>query len=97
MNCPHHLKRCNVIGLGLAGCPLCGVKQTKITHCKKRSVPCTLRFLHCMALLDLNEYGWMIVDGKLEYDWESQENIKATRDRVGLLFKGCSCSSVTAC
>ena len=39
----------------------------------------------------------MILDGKHECDWESQENIKATRYRVELLFKGCSCSSVTAC
>ena len=50
-----------------------------------------------MRLLDLTQYGWKIVDGKLECDWESVGNREAVRQQVGLLFQGCSCSSVTAC
>ena len=50
-----------------------------------------------MSLFDLTQYGWKVVEGKLECDWESDENQKAIRERVGLLFRGCSCSSVTAC
>ena len=50
-----------------------------------------------MTLLDLTQYGWMVVEEKLECDWESAENQTAVRERVGLLFRGCSCSSVTAC
>ena len=30
-------------------------------------------------------------------DWESSENQTAIRERVGLLLRGCSCSSATAC
>ena len=48
-----------------------------------------------MSLLDLTQYGWRTVDGKLECDWESVED--QVRERVGLLFRGCSCSSVTKC
>ena len=50
-----------------------------------------------MVLLDLTQCGWKIVDDKLEIDWESDENLSAVRERVGLLFRGCSCSSVKAC
>ena len=50
-----------------------------------------------MTLLDLTQYGLMVVEEKLECDWESAENQTAVRERVGLLFRGCSCSSVTAC
>ena len=50
-----------------------------------------------MRLLDITQYGWKIVDGKLECDWESVENREAVRQQLGLLFRGCSCSSVTAC
>ena len=48
-----------------------------------------------MRLLDLTQYGWKI--GKLECDWESVGNREAVRQQVRLLFRGCSCSSVTAC
>ena len=37
------------------------------------------------------------MEGKLECDWESPQNQAAVRERVGLLFRGCSCSSVAAC
>ena len=47
-----------------------------------------------MRVLDLTQHGWKIVDGKLECDWESVGNREAVRQQVGLLFRGCSCSSV---
>ena len=50
-----------------------------------------------LTLLDLTKYGWKIVEGKLVCDWESSENQTAIRERVGILFRGCSCSSTTAC
>ena len=53
-------------------------------------------FILCTSI-DLTKYGWKVVEGKLECDWESPQNQAAVRERVGLLFRGCSCSSVTAC
>ena len=50
-----------------------------------------------LTLLDLTNYGWKIVEGKLVCDWVSSENQTAIRERVALLFRGCSCSSTTAC
>ena len=50
-----------------------------------------------MTLLDLSQCGWNIVDDQLECDWDSDENRDAVREWVGLLFRGCSCASVTAC
>jgi hypothetical protein len=34
---------------------------------------------------DLTQYGWKIVNGRLECDWESVENREAVRKPVGLL------------
>ena len=39
-----------------------------------------------MRLLDITHYGWKIIDGKLECDWESVENREAVRQQLGLLF-----------
>ena len=58
---------------------------------------CGIRMPVITRLLDLPQYGWKIVDGKLECDWDSVENREAVRYQLGLLFRGCSCSSVTAC
>ena len=33
----------------------------------------------------------------LSYEWESDENRSIVRQRVSLLLRGCSCTSVTAC
>ena len=46
-------------------------------------------------MTSITEYGWKIVKGKLECDWDSVENMAAVKERVGLLFKGCS--SASAC
>lgn len=43
-----------------------------------------------MDLLKLTDYGWKIEDGRLECDWDSPENVASVKERVGLLFKGCS-------
>ena len=50
-----------------------------------------------MTPLDLSQYGWNIVDYQLECDWDSDENRDAVGEWVELLFRGCSCPSVTAC
>ena len=52
-----------------------------------------------LTLLDLTKYAWMegIVEGKLVCDWESSENQPLIWEHVGLLLRGCSCSSATAC
>ena len=50
-----------------------------------------------MTILDVTRYGWKISGGKLEFDWESDENRAAVQNRVGLLFRGCSCASAAAC
>ena len=36
-----------------------------------------------MRLLDITQYGWKIVGGRLECDWESVENGKAVRYQLG--------------
>ena len=50
-----------------------------------------------MRVLDLTQYDWEILDGKLECDLVSVGNREAVRQQVGLPFQGCSSSSVTAC
>ena len=45
-------------------------------------------------LLDITHYGWIIVDRKLECDWESVVNREVVRQQVDLLFRGYSCSSM---
>ena len=46
----------------------------------------------------LTDYGWKIIDGKLECDWDSEEKyFTAVRNPVRLLFKGCSCFSAKSC
>ena len=50
-----------------------------------------------MIIPDVSDFGWKVLDGTLQYDWESYENRMAVQQRVGFLLRGCSCSSVTAC
>lgn len=49
------------------------------------------------TLPDVNDFGWKMSEGRLQYDWESDENRIAVQERVGFLLRGCSCSSSTAC
>ena len=44
-----------------------------------------------IIILYVNNFGCKVLDGKLEYDWESDENKAAVQKRVGLLLRGCSC------
>ena len=46
-----------------------------------------------MRLLDITQYSWKIVGGRLKCDRESLENGKAVRYQLDLLCQGCSCSS----
>ena len=43
--------------------------------------------MRLQLLLDLTQYGWKIVQGKLECDWEPDENQTAVREWVGLVFE----------
>ena len=46
-----------------------------------------------MVLKPLTEYGWRLQDGELLYDWDSEENRAAVRQRVQTLTKGCHCKT----
>ena len=46
-----------------------------------------------MVLKPLTEYGWRIEEGELYYDWDSEENMVAVRNRVDALTKGCHCKT----
>ena len=48
-----------------------------------------------MIIPDVSDFGWKVLDGTLQYDWESYENRMAVQQRVGFLLRECSCSSVT--
>ena len=50
-----------------------------------------------MTILELARCGWKVDEGRLEFDWESDKNRAAVQERVGLLFRGCSCASTAAC
>ena len=42
-------------------------------------------------LLDVNEFGWKVVDGCLEIDWDDSSNFEQVKESVHLLLKGCGC------
>ena len=46
-----------------------------------------------MILEPITEYGWTIKDRQLAIQWDTEDNIKAIRDRVTILTKGCKCLS----
>ena len=46
-----------------------------------------------MVLQPLTCHGWHIHEDNLTIDWDSVENIKAIRERVSLLTKGCKCKT----
>ena len=47
-----------------------------------------------MILPPLQGHGWKRQEsGRIEIDWDSEENIKKVKDRVQLLLKGCNCKS----
>ena len=50
-----------------------------------------------MTILELARCSWKVDEGRLEFDWESDKNRAAVQERVGLLFRGCSCASTAAC
>ena len=48
----------------------------------------------CNALSppDITKFGWIVVDGRIQVDWNSPENIQIIRNRVGLLVRGYKCT-----
>lgn len=44
-----------------------------------------------MVLLPITRYGWSIVEGKLTVVWDSEVNIRAVKERVCILTRGCKC------
>ena len=41
----------------------------------------------------LELYGWQIIDGLLQFDWDSAENMSKIKERVAFLMKGCGCKT----
>ena len=46
-----------------------------------------------VALPGTTQFGWKVVGADLHFDWESDENLTTIRERVKLLFRGCSCKT----
>ena len=46
-----------------------------------------------MAPKPVSEYGWKIIEGTLAFDWDSDSNMDAIRERVAGLLKGCGCKT----
>ena len=46
-----------------------------------------------MNLNPMTSYGWMIQDGTLHIQWDTETNISTIKDRVQALTKGCKCTT----
>ena len=46
-----------------------------------------------MVLAPLTEFGWRIEEDELHFNWDSEENMAAVRERVETLTKGCHCKA----
>ena len=44
-----------------------------------------------MQHLDVNEFGWRVVEGCLEIDWDDPRNTEQVKESVRLLLWGCKC------
>ena len=42
-------------------------------------------------LLDVNEFGWKVVEGCLEIDWDDPSNFEQVKESVCLSLRGCGC------
>ena len=42
-------------------------------------------------LLDANDFGWKVVEGSLEIDWDDPSNTEQVKESVRLLLRGCKC------
>ena len=49
--------------------------------------------MNTMVLKPMTEFGWQIREQKLTIAWDSEENLKAIRERVSLLLHGCKCTT----
>ena len=46
-----------------------------------------------MVLHPLTDFGWNVTDESLTFDWDSENNMEAVRQRVVQLLKGCKCKT----
>ena len=46
-----------------------------------------------MKLQPITNYGWTVNENMLSVSWDSESNMKAVRERVSVLFKGCKCAT----
>ena len=42
-------------------------------------------------VLDVNEFGWKVVDGCLEIEWVDPSNFEQVKESVHPLLRGCCC------
>ena len=42
-------------------------------------------------ILDVTLFGWKLVNGVIEVDWDDPQNVSRVRERVQLLLHGCGC------
>ena len=45
----------------------------------------------CYHLLDVNKFGWKVVDGCLEIEWDDPSNFEQVKESVCLLLRRCGC------
>ena len=46
-----------------------------------------------ITLQPLVQYGWIVKNDTLTFDWESEKNVSAVQERVHRLLKGCKCKT----
>ena len=46
-----------------------------------------------ISVTAMTEYGWRRENGKLEIDWEVQENIEKAKMSLDFVLKGCKCKT----
>ena len=39
----------------------------------------------------MNDFGWIVVEGSLETDWDDPSNAEQVKESVRLLLQGCKC------
>ena len=46
-----------------------------------------------ITLIDMEQFGWKIIEEELTIVWDSEENISNIQTRVTALLKGCRCTT----
>ena len=57
-----------------------------VTHLEPSMQQC-----NTYQLLDVNKFGWRVVEGCLEIDWDDPRNTEQVKESVRLLLRGCKC------